>query len=258
MFETGERAGVEERYSVAGNTSDMSVEADKRNSADVIIAAGWSPSRLGMALLRLHSEWSGLAKPHKPTKKGIDAMAETIKGEDAQADANRAKSNGELARLQALQAKEPDFDRAVEIMELERLYDKGALPLPSVKHGSVMDRANLRAQSWYSNELRLLANGLKARAVVWEQLGAWADKQGMAGDVAAEALLFWLDSTCPACDGLKMKRHVDAPMLSSRACPKCHGSGQRASPLGSGRLLVYLDYCVSVARGSLKKRLRPE
>lgn len=70
--------GVEERYTAAGNTSDLRVEADIRGDADLMIAAGWSPSRLGAAMLRLHSEWDAVEKPHKPTQEAIDALAMTL------------------------------------------------------------------------------------------------------------------------------------------------------------------------------------
>lgn len=56
------RRDVEEQYISAGNTSNMRVEADRKTGADVMIAAGWSQSRVGLALLRLHSEWDGAAK----------------------------------------------------------------------------------------------------------------------------------------------------------------------------------------------------
>ena len=57
MFDTQDRPGIEETYQVAGNTSNLAVEADKRGAADVLIAAGWSPTRIGAALMRLHSEY---------------------------------------------------------------------------------------------------------------------------------------------------------------------------------------------------------
>jgi hypothetical protein len=47
---------VEEKYTSAIHASNLRVEADKGGSADVLIAVGWSPSRLGAALMRLHSE----------------------------------------------------------------------------------------------------------------------------------------------------------------------------------------------------------
>lgn len=59
---------VDEAYSSAGNTSDLSVKADQRNDADVLISSGMTPGLLGAALLRLHSEWDGAAKPRKLTE----------------------------------------------------------------------------------------------------------------------------------------------------------------------------------------------
>ena len=59
---------VEEAYSSAGNTSDLTVKAERRSDADVLIACGMTPGMLGSALLRLHSEWDGTAKPRKLTE----------------------------------------------------------------------------------------------------------------------------------------------------------------------------------------------
>jgi len=56
---------IDERYTTATHTSNMRVQADKRGDADLMIAAGWSPSRIGSALLRLHSEWDGAEHPVK-------------------------------------------------------------------------------------------------------------------------------------------------------------------------------------------------
>lgn len=75
---------VEERYTTATHTSNMRVEADKRGDADLMIAAGWCSSTLGSALLRLHSEWDGLAKPRKMTKAAIEAYAATLDGTEKQ------------------------------------------------------------------------------------------------------------------------------------------------------------------------------
>ena len=57
---------IDESYSRAGNTSNLTVEADRRGAGDVLIAAGMvglSPSKsLGMALMRLHSEYDSAAR----------------------------------------------------------------------------------------------------------------------------------------------------------------------------------------------------
>lgn len=58
---------VEEAYTSATNSSDLRVEADRRGDADVLIAAGWSMSRIGAALLRLHSEYDSAAHSRHAT-----------------------------------------------------------------------------------------------------------------------------------------------------------------------------------------------
>lgn len=54
---------VEEKYSSAITTSNLRVEADKGGAGDVIIAVGWSASRIGAALMRLHTEYDSSAIP---------------------------------------------------------------------------------------------------------------------------------------------------------------------------------------------------
>lgn len=103
MFDsTNERATVEETYQVAGNTSNLTVEADRRGAGDVLIAAGWSPSRLGMALLRMHSEWDGSSRRPKAYGKAPTPMT----GSDLRLLANGLKSRptvwGQLAPWLAL------------------------------------------------------------------------------------------------------------------------------------------------------------
>lgn len=57
-----DRPTIDESYISANHTSNLRVVADKRCSADILIAAGWSDTRIGSALLRLASEWDGAAK----------------------------------------------------------------------------------------------------------------------------------------------------------------------------------------------------
>lgn len=73
-----EKRCVEEEYTSAGNTSDLRVQGDRRSDADVLIAAGMNPSRVGMALLRLHSEWDKAEKPRRPSPGAIAAVAATM------------------------------------------------------------------------------------------------------------------------------------------------------------------------------------
>ena len=58
---------LEERYTRATTSSNLKCEADTRSDVDVLIAAGWSPSRLGAALMRLHTrkDRNGLERVHE-------------------------------------------------------------------------------------------------------------------------------------------------------------------------------------------------
>lgn len=53
---------VDERYTCATHARRLVVDAEHRSDVDVLVAAGWSGARLGMALLRLHSEWDGATR----------------------------------------------------------------------------------------------------------------------------------------------------------------------------------------------------
>jgi hypothetical protein len=219
-----QRPGVDEQYQTAGNTSDLTVEADRRGAGDVLIAAGWNQSRVGMALLRLHSEWNALAKPKRANHQALEALATRFKADDAQARA-----------------------------AAERKGERYTAPKESAA-----ERATKEAQRWYANELRLMAQGLKSRAVVWEQIGHWIAIKGIGPEVAAEALLHWLDPTCRVCDGHGLRKVPNQPALSAKQCHKCHGTGHTPHPHGSAKLLVWMDDCVQKARQSLRKRLRPQ
>ena len=47
---------LEEAYESATDSSDLSLQLDKKGDADILIASGWSPVRLGSALARLHTK----------------------------------------------------------------------------------------------------------------------------------------------------------------------------------------------------------
>lgn len=72
-----DRPDAGEQYLTAMNTSDLTVEADRRGAADVLIAAGFAGQSnvLGQALSRLQAEWDKSAKPRKATEAEIEAAA---------------------------------------------------------------------------------------------------------------------------------------------------------------------------------------
>ena len=61
-MQTDTKPDVTERYVTAINTSNLKTEADRGGAADVLIASGWSPTRLGSALLRLVSTGRNLSE----------------------------------------------------------------------------------------------------------------------------------------------------------------------------------------------------
>lgn len=63
-----DRRTIEESYTSATASSNLRCEAEKRTDVDVLIAAGYTPGILGAALMRLHSEWDGCAKPRTMTE----------------------------------------------------------------------------------------------------------------------------------------------------------------------------------------------
>lgn len=57
-----DRRTIEESYTSATSSSDLRCETRDgapRSDTDLLIAAGWSQSRVGAALLRLNTEWDG-------------------------------------------------------------------------------------------------------------------------------------------------------------------------------------------------------
>lgn len=71
---------IDERYSAACNAANLRVTAEKNGNGDVLIAAGWSKSQLGAALMRLRSEWDSVARPRKVTPEAISQVARTMQG----------------------------------------------------------------------------------------------------------------------------------------------------------------------------------
>jgi hypothetical protein len=229
MADTTDKATVDERYEVATSTSNLRVDVRQGSpvsNADVIWAAGLSDSRLGMMLLRLHSEWSSAAKPRKVTPEGIARLIAEMK--------------------------------AQEMREYEHAKERGP-QRPFKPAGGYLQRANASAAAWYSNELRLLAQSLKSRAGVIEQLTLWGAMKGIQGETVSAAVHYWLNSVCGDCGGHGFHKSEGHPSLSSRRCGTCHGTGVLDRPKmdGTVKLLDHIDYALQMARNSLKRRLRP-
>jgi hypothetical protein len=235
---------VSERYESASCTSDLTVgggmipKDHRAGQGDVVAAAGLAGGRLrpdgkggyillppndasmGMALLRLHSEWAASAKPRRIGPAVVDKLAEDM--------------------------------RRAEAVHYEASKRHGPQQ-PYKPRNDQFQRAEREAQGWYTNEMRLLATRLKSRHDALEQLTMWAAVKGIGSDTTAEALLHWLDPSCPTCNGLGV-RHFEHQ--AARVCGKCYGSGERPRMEGVWRVLQQIEYALGIARGKLRKRLR--
>jgi hypothetical protein len=95
-----ERPGIEEQYTVATNTSNLRLdvrEGSPQRAADIIIAAGWNESRIGGALLRLHTEFDGSEKPRLATRE--DFLPPGKHGKDERKAASRRAHEFNLHEL---------------------------------------------------------------------------------------------------------------------------------------------------------------
>ncbi|MBB1603326.1 zinc finger-like domain-containing protein [Variovorax sp. UMC13] len=220
MLEDDRRRGVEEAYTSAGNSSDLRHDASRPGAVDLLIAAGLSDSRLGMALLRLHSEWDKAEKPRKPTPAAINALA------------------------------------AVMPTTVKREGGGESVLTKSQRH----EMARQRAQAWYLGEMASLVGKLRSLASVRHALATYAHRWKMeeAETKVPSIIAFWLDQTCSHCHGLKFLQAVGAPSLSTKACRACDGTGVARIPHAQDgrRIANYMDDCVSCARDALRKRLR--
>jgi len=214
---------IDESYSIACTTSDMRVEGDRRGDADVIIASGWSPVRMGSALLRLASEFDTSARPKPPTREEIDVLAlSEVKRETIGKD-----------------------DEGRPIVKIIRLGHKSA---------------QAKAWEWHASELNKFMGKLKSLPGVKREVIDFATRDGIEGAEAKApaALGWWLMQNCLSCHGRQETEIVGTARLSGRECRICHGSGKSPTPYGSEgrRIANVLDDCVQRARQSIKQRLR--
>jgi hypothetical protein len=83
MQDTIERPNIEETYTRAMSATNLRFETREGSAigaAGMLVAAGWSQSRVGATLIRLHSEWDGAAKPIPPSPGSIKQLAKRAAG----------------------------------------------------------------------------------------------------------------------------------------------------------------------------------
>jgi len=209
---------VTEAYTSATHASNLRVEidADRRSSADVLMAAAWSPSRLGGALLRLHSEFDGAQHPRRMTPAAISAYAQTIAPVPGLAEKEAALDQITRARVSA-----DEWHRHEVMLLLGRLKT-----LPEVRN-----QLTLRAQIWGVFQPEDVA----VAVLIW-----WLDPicKGCNG------IKFELIKETPVKSTKPCK------------CCRGSGEASLPYKEEGRRMANYIDDCIQRARDSMKNRLR--
>lgn len=224
MVQINKQRDVQEAYATAVSSSNLRVDSAALGDVDVLIAAGWNPSRVGGALMRLLTEWDSAAHTRP-----VD-MAHFLPG--CRRDAARAAA-------QALAAA-PDEESIKAVL---CQVDKDARAQAS----AMAERANER-------EVMLLLARLKTlptvRALLADRLRKWGVQE--AGGKADALARWWVQRTCQACQGTKFQPKA------AKACKICGGLGEAPLPCGQEgrRLANWMDDCVERWRQANRKVLR--
>ncbi|MFA7291891.1 MAG: hypothetical protein WC023_06540 [Rhodocyclaceae bacterium] len=105
-IDTQDPPTVEERYTAATNTSDMTFSPHRRGQADVIGAAAMVAKRhqLAEALVHLRGQWDKIDKPRKRTAADIAKRAAEIPDKKGKPDLRRATIEAMVWHASAMRA----------------------------------------------------------------------------------------------------------------------------------------------------------
>lgn len=229
LADTNSRPTLDEQYEGAASSSNLRVWNDEaiRTPADLIVAAGMNKHRMGLALLRLHSEWSSSAKPLPPTKDAIATLARTY----------RVETDGP---------------------------HRGKVKLTPPRGETVYVRpqvlASSTADAWYRHELGLLMMQLKSLPSVRTAIAARSRSEEWGADehVIAAVLLWWMNPKCTTCGGRKGDVVKLRGKEVGKVCTACKGTGlerQGDPPHGprGKKVAGYISGCLNAARAELRE-----
>lgn len=223
-----DRPNIEEQYTSATHASSLVVNLNRSGPADKLMASAWSKSRLGSALLRLHSEADGMPEPVRLQDRGIELLA------------------AEIARERCKK-------------ENKGITDPGKRKVATVRDAD-MAEARKQAGEWYLHEQGLRLQRLKTLPEVRDQLASWAWASDIPKplEVVAGALQWWLGHACHVCHGQRWEVFTSTNRLSQRPCEACEGTGKRVKPDGAltTMVVVYIGECIAASRESMARKLQ--
>lgn len=135
----------DERYANARNSRNLTVVSSDmpHRDTDYLAAAAWSKSRIGHALLQLHSEWDSSEKPIRPTKEQATKIAET------------------LDRIEVSNAQRLDMVAGWEMANRWYMHEVGILLAKLKTLPKIREALNQQAQSWKWDDPMLSAEILQ-------------------------------------------------------------------------------------------------
>ena len=256
---------VEESYATSADSSNLRVTVHRRTGIDMVIAAGYNPHRMGLAFMRLMTEWDASAKPQPMTPEQIKQLAATLEIEPATIELDVPMTPEQIEHTIAELAIEPARLKGTLWTAVVTVPNPHAGLVRTVSRGKVSYRLPLavaveRAEQWHSHELGLLMQRMKSLPFVRDGMLQEARSQGWEEPehMVAAVLQWWLHKTCEACHGSKFRVIAGTGRTGSKACSKCKGSGERKPPHGwQGRkLLVYINVCRVAAIQGLQGKFR--
>lgn len=169
MTTVQDRPTISERLASAANSSDLTVQTEKRGDADYLIAAGCTPARLGRYVFQLLAEWDACAKPRPVTPADIERIA------------------AELPRL---------------------LSTKKGKKGPQVVERLDLVAAQAKYAEWLAVERRVVLARLKSLQPLMDPhagLLPWVVARSLQNpsQKLLDVLGWWADRRCPACEGTK-------------------------------------------------------
>lgn len=221
------KKGIDERYQSATHASSLVVIPERGGAGDMLVVAGWSPVRIGAALLRLHSEWDGSQKPPRLPEHSIQMLAGAIAVDEMNADGKKPARGDDPPRITA-------------------------------QH---LMKARQQAAEWLLHEQKILMGRLKTLPEVRRELVLWAARSNIEDHetIVAEMVIWWLNPTCHVCSGRRWEAIPGTGHLSRRPCPTCKGTGEKPLPeerdIAARHVLSYISGCVNEARMRMKKSL---
>lgn len=111
------------------SSNNLKVDPLSIGDVDVLIAAGWSPSRIGAALIRLQSEWDSAAHPRAMQRADFQTAYDVEGRAHAQhlADtANEQEARSLFAKLKSLPAVQEQLAARLARMGAASLWEKAS------------------------------------------------------------------------------------------------------------------------------------